>query len=317
MFVAMRAVRILLVVVAGLAACKSHGPMSKIDAEKAALLSDDAEKIRAATTGFPSCPEQPYVAQKSIYQDTCLAEIANALGSKEGFVVTPPDNAATATAALVLLRDNRGDAFTHLDTWLNDLKTKKGTGHDALRLAVARRMAEVAPTIGKTIEGDDASRAAMKAVVSAIPGACNTYYLVGNGAPIEKMPAPLTPDHSACVQKDLKRRDGPGGMFGHGIPRALEGAVSVWREAEHALREGMSVSDDETKALLDKKLSTVIEPATRAIKTRYDDKEKALSDTLRAMQMAHDDAGIPSVPAVPVIPPSPSPSPLPSSASSR
>lgn len=266
--------------------------MSKIDAEKEALLSDDAEKIREATAGYPACGEQPYVAGKSVYQESCLAEVATALGSKAGFQVSPPDNAATATAALVLLRDSRGDAFTHPDTWLHDLKSGKGTGHDALRLAVARKMAEAAPIVGKTIEGDEASRAVMKAVVGAVPGACNTYYLVGNGAPLEKMPAALTPDHSACVQKDLGRREGPGGLFGHGIPRALEGALSLWRDTERALRMGLSVSDEDTKVLLQKKLG-VIEAATRNIKTKHDDAEKAIDDTLRALQAAHMDAGAP------------------------
>lgn len=285
--------------------------MSKIEAEKSALASDDADKIREATSGYPPCGEQPYVAGKSVYQDSCLSDIANALGSKDGFVTTPPDNAASATAALVLIRDARGDAFTHTDTWLNVLKTAKGTGHDALRLAVARKMAEVAPSIGKTIEGDDAARAAMKAVVGAIPSACNTYYLVGNGAPLEKMPPALHPDHSACIQKDLGRRDGPGGMFGRGVPRALEGALALWRETEKSLRAGLSVSDDETKALVEKKLSTVIEPATRSIKTKYDNEEKALNETLRMIQAAHSSAGTDPVP-----PPVPSlrlPKPLPTS----
>jgi hypothetical protein len=189
------------------------------------------------------------------------------------------------------LRDSRGDAFTHADTWLNDLKSAKGTGHDALRLAVAKKMEEAAPIVGKTIEGDDASRTAMRAIVGAIPAACNTYYLVGNGAPLEKMPPPLHPDHSACIQKDLGRREGPGGMFGRGVPRALEGALSLWRETERSLRLGLAVSDDETKAVLEKKLTTVIEPATRSIKTKYDNEEKALNDTLKALQAAHAEAG--------------------------
>jgi hypothetical protein len=288
-----RFVRIFTVASLLVVACKSSskGPMSKIDAEKAALVSGDADKIREATSGYPPCGEQPYVAGKSVYQDSCLSDIANALGSKEGFVATPPDNAAAATAALVLLRDSRGDAFTHTETWLNDLKSAKGTGHDALRLAVAKKMEEAAPIVGKTIEGDDAARAVMRAVVGAIPAACNTYYLVGNGAPLEKMPSPLHPDHSACIQKDLSRREGPGGMFGRGIPRALEGALSLWRETERALRLGLAVSDEETKAIVDKKLTTVIEPATHAIKTKYDNEEKALNDTLKAIQAVHAEAG--------------------------
>jgi hypothetical protein len=269
--------------------CKPSA-MSKIDAEKAALVSGDAGKIHDATAGYPACGEQPYVAGKSVYQDSCLSDIANAFGSKAGFVATPPDNAATATAALILLRDGRGDAFTHADTWLHDLKSAKGTGHDALRLAVARKMEEAAPVVGKPIEGDDASRAALKAVVAAIPGACNTYYLVGNGAALEKMPAALTPDHSACVQKDLSRREGPGGLYGAGVARALEGALSLWRETERALRQGMAVSDAETKAVLEKQLVT-IESATRAIKTKQDDASKTLMDSLRALQAAHADAG--------------------------
>lgn len=298
------------------AGCKSSGPMSKIDAEKAALVKGDAASISAATANFQACAEQPYVANKSVFQDTCLNDIANGFGSTMGFVVTPPDNAAAATAALVLLRDSRGDAFTFLDTWLSDIRITKGAGHDALRLAVARKMAEAAPLIGKLIDTDDASRAAMKAVVGAVPGACNTYYLVGNGAALEKMPAPLTPDHSACVQKDLKRMDAPGPMYGRGIPRALEGSLAVWREAAAALRAGMEVSAPDTKAVLEEKLVT-IDAATRASKTKQSDQHDAIMDALRGMQ-DHADAGAlaappsarPAAPLKPPVRPGPSPSPL-------
>lgn len=294
-----------------LAGCKTtKAPATKIEAEKAALVSGDADKIRDATSGFQACGEQPYVAGKSVYQDTCLDTIAKELGGTETLIVTPPDNTASGVAALVILRDSRGDAFTHSDTWLNTLKTGKGAGHDALRLAVARKMEAAIPLVGKSIEGDDGARAAMKAVVGAIPGACNTYYLIGNGAPLEKMPPALTAEKSVCIQRDLSRPDRPG-MYGKGIQRALEGSLALWRETEKALRAGLSVSDDETKTILEKQLTSVIEPATRSIKTKYDDKEKALTDTLKAMNAGagSDEAGAP--PAIPAIPsgiPAPKPS---------
>lgn len=270
--------------------CKN--PMARIEGLRDALVSDDAERIRKATADYPSCNDQPLAVvppgKPGIYDAGCLSDIANALGSKQGFSPSPPDHAAAATAALVLLRDGRGDWLAHPDTWLNDVKNGKGTGHDALRLAIARKMADAAPAVGRPIDDDGTATAAMKVIVGAIPGACPTYWLLGSGAP-----APIPPEfsaaHSACVQRDLSRREGPGASYGEGNLRATEGALALWRETERALRLGLSNTAPGPKAVLERKL-TIIEGATRKIETKK--LPPASVAVLNYMGEIHAEAGI-------------------------
>lgn len=260
-----------LVVSIGAVASGCKGPMAKIEALRDALVTDDASPIRDATAGYPTCDDAPpvvIVPGKPGPRDAgCLTEIANALGSKAGFVPNPPDHAAAATAALVVTRDGRGDWLAHSDAWLSDVKNGKGTGHDALRLAIARKMAESASVIGRRIDDEATASAAMKAVVGAVPGACPTYWLLGSGADPKAIPLELTADHAACVHRDLARREGPGASYGSGHLRAVEGALALWRETERALRLGLPLAEPGPKAVLTKKLA-VIEAATAKIETK-------------------------------------------------
>jgi hypothetical protein len=271
--------------IAGLG-CK--GPMARIEALRDALVADDASAIRGATNGYPSCLDPAPVSASA--DAPCLSAIANAIGSKHGFVANPPDHAAAATVALVLLRDGRGDLIARPDDWLADLKNGKGIGHDVLRLAVARRMVDASAAVGRKIDDDAAARAALLAIAAAIPGACPTYRLVGMGTDPKAMPPELSADHAACVQKDLARREGPGGAYGSGTPRATEGALALWREAERALRLGLPNADQDTKAVLQKKL-TQIERATRSIETVKMEPATA-SATMSFIGEAHAEAGV-------------------------
>ena len=166
----------------------------------------------------------------------------------------------------MLLRDGRGDWVAHTESWLGSLKTGRGTGPDTLRLAVARKMVEAAPHVGKKLDLEPDAFAAMKAVAGAIPGACPTYWLLGSGTPNASLAAEHTSEHSACVHKDLQRREGPGGGYGDGTFRALEGSLALWREAERALRIGLPNAAPGAKTVLEGKLKT-IEAATQAIAT--------------------------------------------------
>jgi hypothetical protein len=275
------------------AGCK--GPMAKIDAVRESLEKDDAAAIASATEGYPACADAPPVAllptQPSPRDTGCFAEIATALGSKKGFVSKPADQAATTTIAIVLLRDGRGDWVAHVDDWLGTIKTAKGPGADALRMAVARKMAEAAPHVGKKLEEEKDALDAMKAVAGAIPGACPTYWLLGSGVDASKIAAEHSADHAACVHHDLGRREGPGSSYGSGTFRALEGSLALWREAERALRLGLANAAPGPKAMLENKLK-VIEPATQAIAT----KRVASATPAAAVMMlgdVHADAGIP------------------------
>jgi hypothetical protein len=269
--------------------------MAKIDAVRESLERDDAAAIASAIEGYPACADAPPVAllptQPSPRDTGCFGEIATALGSKKGFVAKPPDHAAATTVAIVLLRDGRGDWVAHVEDWLGTIKTGKGSGVDALRLAVARKMAEGAPHVGRKLEDEKDALEAMKAVAGAIPGACPTYWLLGSGTDPSKIPAEHSADHAACVHRDLARREGPGSSYGSGTFRALEGSLALWREAERALRLGAASAGPAAKATIDNKLK-VIEPATQAIATK-----KVASATPVAAVMAlgevHADAGVP------------------------
>jgi hypothetical protein len=285
-----------LVCVASLAlvpGCK--GPMAKIDAVREALEKDDAAAIASATEGYPACADAPPVAllptQPSPRDTGCFAEIANALGSKKGFVARPPDHAAATTVAIILLRDGRGDWVAHVEDWLGSLKTGKGSGPDTLRLAVARKMAEASPRIGKKLEEEKDALDAMKAVAGAIPGACPTYFLLGSGTDPSKVPAEHSADHAACVHRDLARREGPGSSYGSGTFRALEGSLALWREAERALRLGLAAASPSAKATIENKLK-IIEPATQAIATKRI-ASASPPETVLMLGDVHADAGVP------------------------
>lgn len=286
---------LLLLLVLVPAACGNKGAMAKIDNVRDGLAADDAAKIKEATSGYPTCPDVPPVAipagQPGPRDKGCLSEIANALGSKIGFRAPPVDQAAAATAALVIVRDGRGDWFVHADNWLTAIKTNKGGGQDALRLAVARKMAEAAPRIGRAIEDEKTAADSLAAIASAIPGACPTYQLIGAGTDPAKIPAELTADHSACVHKDLTRREGMGASYGEGTFRALEGALALWRETERALRLGLAASEPAAKSALEKKLA-IIEPATQKVTTKK--VESAVQkQTVLALGEMHAEAGVP------------------------
>jgi hypothetical protein len=267
--------------------------MAKIESLRDALAGDDAAAIQAATGGLPACPEMPpavlSAGQPSPRDKGCLADIANALGSGKGFVVSPPDQAAGATAAVILVRDGRGDWIADADRWLGALKAGRGAGLDALRLAVTRKMQEAAPLVGHAIETDAEANKAMRAIAGAIPGACPTYAMLGKGDDSASLPAALSADHAACVQHDLGRREGPGGRYGAGTFRALEGALALWRETERALRQGLPQATPTARPVLERRVA-VIEAATQRIATKKMD--DASTATLRFLGDIHAEAGV-------------------------
>jgi hypothetical protein len=236
--------------------CKKE-PYAKIEALRDALASGDAKAIGAATEDFAPCAEVPLAAKSEPKDDGCLREIATGFGSKSGFSSKAPNQAAVAAAALVIARDGRGDWVPNVDAWLSSMKAGTGAGPDALRLAVAKRLADAAPLVGKKVDEEKDARPMMKAIAQAIPGACATYALLGDGAALDKLPPELSPDHSACVQKDLGRREGPGGRYGEGLWRAAAAAIVIYREAARALRIGVASADAKTKAALESKIAEV------------------------------------------------------------
>ena len=270
----MRVSRVVIFVV--LVGCK--GPMAKIEAARDALAADDMDAMRDATQGFPLCTEKDVGTDKA-----CLVAIANAFGSKNGYNPKPPDQAAAATAALLLVREQRGEWLDGADAWMGAIAGARGAGADALRLATARQMAAAAPVVGKKIDDDTEARTFARTIGPSIPGACPTYAAQDDA----KLPVELRPDFSACVQKDLGRKDGPGGTYGRGAWRAAEGALALWRDELAALKQGAPLMTGKARATLDAKIA-VIEAATAKAAL----KRVPPADTTEGMREAHADAGV-------------------------
>ena len=220
----------------------------------------------------------------------CMTLLAAYMGSRTGFRADKPDQASCAAVALTLTRDHRGDFAPDSNAWMNMLRVGQGPGVDALRMAVARQMAEAAPNVGVHADDEAAATKLMGEIAKAVPGACNTYAMIARGDALSSFAPEDHPDHSACVQRDLSRRDGPGGRYGNGVFRAAEGAAALWREEERALRMGAGAASPAAKKLIGEKLA-IIEPATLkiAIKQVESTEDQMLTALLGDV---HADAGI-------------------------
>src|SRR5262249_50061732 len=137
------------------------------------------------------------------------------------------------------------------------VRTGGGPGADALRIALARAMSEGASDVARSVDDEGAATALVRAVSVAVPGACTTYGLLGSGAGTERLAPELSADHSPCVQKDLERKDGPGGTYGHGLFRAAEGAAALWRDAVRALRVGLAKMNGAPRAAVEDRLGAL------------------------------------------------------------
>jgi hypothetical protein len=265
------------------------GKMSKINKlEESSRSGIDA--LAEASRDLPSCGA---VDAEKGPDAACLANLANALGSKSGFHAQPADQASSAAAAVLVARDGLGYAVPRWDAWLDLLKNGKGPGVDALRMAVASGMAKEAPIVGQKTEDEAVAKTMMRRVAARIPGACPTYELLGAGKDNAKLAPELRSEHSTCVQKHLSLRDGPGGRYGSGTFRAAEGAMALWRETERTLRQGLEHASPEARDRITKDLA-VIEPATQRIGLRREMSTVA-SDVLLRLGEAHAEAGVPIV----------------------
>jgi hypothetical protein len=238
-----------------------HGSMSKIEALRDAWQSGD-RKEASQVVEVPLCPEPP----AAVSMTTCLSAAARAFGSP-GFATDPPDQGSAAAVAFVLARRQSGEQIPEPDTWFRAIAGARGAGADALRLGLATAMAEASPHVGKAIDDEPSARAMLSAVATAIPGACGTYGALGRGAALESFAPAESPDHSACVQRDLARKDGPGGAYGDGLWRAAAAGATLWKEATTALQIGIAITEGSERRVLRKKLDA-LEAATKALNVR-------------------------------------------------
>ena len=268
-----------------LVGCKrGHGDIAVL---RDALVGGNAASVTSATRGAPTCEAEA----GGRAPDACLAEIATWLGSQSGFHFDPPDQAADATAALVVVRDGHGEWVPASEAWLASVRTGTGAGVDVLRLAMAEKIAASIGPFARTLDSDDDARALMGAVASSVPGACDTYARLGAGGDVTAGPPERTADHSPCVQKDLERRTGPRerGRYGQGLWRGAEGARSLWKEASVALHAGMGRADAPVQAALGAKLGE-IDAALGKLVTKTLPPQP---DNSMFMSDVHGDAGVP------------------------
>ncbi len=193
---------------------------------------------------------------------SCANDIAAAIGG--AFDDKKPDQISAAVVAVIVGRDVKGSVLGSPDVWLTAMRKAKGPGADAMRLAVAREMSLVADKHAHAIDTDADARAFVASIAGAIPGACKTYASLGAGDKVDAMPPADSPDHSACVQHDLSRRDGPGPTYGEGLFRGVAGGLALWKDALAALHEGSGQMDAKYKHALDLRIA-ILDAATPKI----------------------------------------------------
>lgn len=215
------------------------GKGARIDALRDALSSSMDKAKNAA----PACAGET---------KDCLSVRATHFGSKSGFHDDPPDQASAAAVASMIADGLALDAVPSPGAWIASAKDGKGAGGDALRLAVARALVAALGPWAKHVAGADLTRFAHD-VGAVMPGACRTYVKLGGGA----LELADEPDHSACVQRDLGRKHGPGGTYGQGDARAAAGALAFARDWVDALHDGSRLMTGDAKAALDATLATI------------------------------------------------------------
>jgi hypothetical protein len=242
----------------------------------------DRQDPAALWADLPKCPNP--------VDGACVQALARALGSKNGFNLEAPNQATSATAAILLLRDHSGSGAVSLDTWLLVLREGKGPGADLLRLAVSARLTAVGSQVARRWSENASLKQLLFAIATAVPGACPTYGLLGAGAADESLPAELGANVSACIHHDLQRRDGPGTRYaGQPLTRVSYAATAAYTDTVRALRSGIRIATPTVQHALETAM-TEIERASNALQL---DLPKSEDDGTHAyLGQAHANAGI-------------------------
>ena len=207
----------------------------------------DAIAAGEPETSAPRCADRASVPG-------CLDDGAKYFSGGTGFDGKSPDQ-ASATAVALLVTDGHASWVDEPSAWSAVMKNGKGLGGDALRLAVAKGLADSAPLLAHELTTDEDARKLFASVSASVPGACSTYGSLASGDDPEKMDPAASPDHSACVQKDLTRVDGPGGAYGYGIWRAASAALALWKDTLRAIEGGEGLMGGASKTALDASLA--------------------------------------------------------------
>lgn len=218
---------------------------------------------------------------------TCLGPLAKDLGSTKGYSAEKPDQASVGALAVLIARDGHGEWAT--GDWLDVLRQGKGSGADALRLAIGLRLAKVLPTYAHALT-DAELPAFFKDVGRALPGSCKTYALLGDGKADATLDVAEMSDHSACVQKDLAREGGPGGAYGQGPWRAAAALQTRARAAAKAIQDGASLMGAKYKQVADARAKTALDALGNMVLVKVD--APAGNWTGDALSESHGDGGI-------------------------
>jgi hypothetical protein len=230
------------------------GCRSKVATLRDALIADDGADV-ASVVDEPTCTDA-----------SCLDPIARALGAKAGFESNDPDQASAGAVAIVVARDKRGDLVPDADRWIAAMTMARGFGADALRLAVARAMAELAPQMGRPMDDEAEVSRRVHDLAGVMPGACDTYAMM-SAVRADDIPPAKRPERSRCVQRDLERKDGPGATYGTGVWRAAAGAIALWKDEARALRTGLASTDPVARSVVEAKLA-IIDAATARVELK-------------------------------------------------
>jgi hypothetical protein len=243
----------------------------------------DTEAAMLAGTPLPTLPAC------TTPDETCANTLAHAFGGA-AFNAKAPDQASAGAMAIMLVRHQTAALGDDPEPWLRVLRAGKGPGSDALRLATSARLTAIMPGLAKSWPNSDALHGFVREVASAVPGACTTYVLISSGKSDAELPALLHWRTSACLHKDVTRRDGPGaGYAPDGTRRTAAGARAILHETVRALRAGAEFARPEVRARLLQEL-VMLEQRVEEIKL---DLPKAEADATREyLGKVHGDVGI-------------------------
>lgn len=254
-------------------ACKKD-PMAHVKEVESALLKG------TPLPALPSCEGKDALA--------CAESLSLAMGGK-AFNVKVPDQASASAMAILLVRDKRPSIGDDAEPWLIALKNGKGDGVDALRLATGAQLREIVPQVAKAWPKNEELRTFLKLATSAVPGACATYAAMAENTE-SSLPAAKHWRISACVHRDVTRRDGPGaGFFPDGLTRSAAGARAVLNDTVRALRAGVPNASAPVRAALEE----LLPPIEQKLDTIRLDLPAAEEDATRAyLGKVHGEVGI-------------------------
>ena len=219
-----------------------------------ALVSGDSARLVSAVEGAPTRARPRAGARRT----SVLGKMADWFGAKQGFLAREPDQAA-ARWLRSRSRATDGASGPRTRNMVPGAAAGEGPGGDALRLAMTARMAKDAPALAHALDAEADARALMSAVSASVPGACETYALLGAGNEDRRAASRRCARITRRACRDLERVTGPNehGRYGFGVWRGAAGALALWMDAAVSLRGVIPKSDPAVAAVLNARLAVI------------------------------------------------------------